>query len=603
MAHYLPDQLSILMEIYAVRLSNIFSSTYKEAPREAELINHQLLLRAGMIHQYGAGIFGMLPLGHRCIQKITQIVREEMNLIDSQEISMTGAVPKDIWEETGRYEAIDNSMFRLEDRHGQKLVLNMTHEEPVVDMVRHIINSYKQLPFSTYQFQTKFRDEARPRGGLIRLREFIMKDAYSFHTNEDDLKQTYNKFFAAYVRIFKKIGFKNFIDVASDNGMFGGNYSHEFMLITDSGEDTLMLCNKCDYKANKEIASSGHNLQPCKQVPEMQKTPTPSQKTIEDLCTFLGLTAAQTAKAVLFQTIDDSTPVICFLRGDLNVMQLKVESAIGRALTAAGEAAIKSSGAVAGSAGPLDLNYKESIVILDPTVAIEADYCTGANEEGFHYTHFNPKRDFLDTLSSADKAHVKIIDIATANAGDPCPNCTAPLVAKRGIEIGNIFHLGSKYTKSMGFTYLDQNGKTQHPIMGCYGLGITRALGSIVEEQHDESGMILPITIAPFDLLLMVFNYKKPEVKEAAEKLYKELKSLGIDVVIDDRDKKPGFQFKDADLIGVPVRAVISPKLMELGQIEISLRTNPREKSQIPFEQAQSTLLKMVKDEYSKYEQ
>jgi prolyl-tRNA synthetase len=241
--------------------------------------------------------------------------------------------------------------------------------------------------------------------------------------------------------------------------------------------------------------------------------------------------------------------------------------------------------------------------MLDPTVAIEADYCTGANEEGFHYTHFNPKRDFLDTLSSADKAHVKIIDIATANAGDPCPNCTAPLVAKRGIEIGNIFHLGSKYTKSMGFTYLDQNGKTQHPIMGCYGLGITRALGSIVEEQHDESGMILPITIAPFDLLLMVFNYKKPEVKEAAEKLYKELKSLGIDVVIDDRDKKPGFQFKDADLIGVPVRAVISPKLMELGQIEISLRTNPREKSQIPFEQAQSTLLKMVKDEYSKYEQ
>lgn len=586
-----------------MRFSKVFSSTYKEAPREAELANHQLLLRAGFIHQYGSGIFGLLPLGHRSVQKITEIVREEMNGIDCQEISMSGIMPKEIWEETGRYDAIDGSMFRLNDRNGQKMVLNMTHEEPVVDMVRNIVNSYKQFPFSTYQFQTKFRDEARPRGGLIRLREFIMKDAYSFHTNEEDLQKTYQAFYDAYVRIFKRIGFQDFIVVKSDNGMFGGAYSHEYMLLTDSGEDTLLLCSDCGYQANKEIAHSKFGITEASDVPPLEKVSTPNHKTIEELCNFLGITADQTCKAVLYETRDDGTPVVCFIRGDLDVVVPKLESSILRGVTPAGEKAIKKAKACAGSTGPIGLDLENAIVVLDPTVALNADYCTGANEDDYHYIHFNPQRDFLDKLSDEEKASVKTIDIAAVTAGSPCPECNNPLHAKRGIEIGNIFHLGDKYTKAMNFTYLDQNGKTQHPIMGCYGLGITRALGSMVEEQHDEFGMKLPITIAPFEVHLMVFDYKKkPEVREVAEDLYKALKQDGIDVIIDDRDKKAGFQFKDADLIGIPVRAVISPKLLKEGQIEVSLRSNPKDKRQVAQSEALATLKEMVATEYKKYE-
>ena len=583
-----------------MRFSQLFSTTYKEAPREAELANHQLLLRAGFIHQYGSGIFGLLPLGHRSVQKIIAIVREEMNRVGCQEISMSGAIPKDIWEETGRYEAIDGSMFRFEDRHGQKMVLNMTHEEPVVDMVRNIVTSYKQFPFSTYQFQTKFRDEARPRGGLIRLREFIMKDAYSFHTDEDCLKSTYSAFHAAYIRAFKRIGFRNFIDVASDNGMFGGAYSHEFMLLTDSGEDTLLLCNHCDYKANKEIARSNFDIKDIPDVAPLEKVATPGQKTIEDLCGFLGTTADKTCKAVLFQTRDDETPVVCFIRGDLDVMQPKLESALLRGLTPARESAIKAARACAGSTGPLGLDLSATVVVMDPSVAINADYCTGANEDDFHYIHFNPMRDFLQTLDTSQKKQVRIIDIAAVSEGAPCPECQTPLVTKRGIEIGNIFHLGDKYTKSMNFTYLDQNGKSRHPVMGCYGLGVTRALGSAVEEHHDEFGMKLPISIAPFELHLLVFNYKDPEVKKAADHFYAETKQNGMDVLIDDRDKKPGFQFKDADLIGIPVRVVISQKLLQSQEVEISLRSSPKEKSLIPMPQALDRLSEIINHERQK---
>jgi len=585
-----------------MRFSKIFSTTYKEAPREAELTNHQLLLRAGFIHQYGSGIFGLLPLGHRSIQKIIEIVREEMNGIDSQEISMTGMMPKEIWEETGRYDAIDGSMFRLSDRSGQKMVLNMTHEEPVVDMVRNIVNSYKQFPFSTYQFQTKFRDEARPRGGLIRLREFVMKDAYSFHTNEEDLKNTYQAYYDAYVRIFKRIGFEDFIVVESDNGMFGGAYSHEYMLLTPSGEDTLLLCSKCDYKANKEIAHSKFGIEEASDVAALEKVSTPGQKTIEELCSFLSITADQTCKAVLYETRDDGTPVVCFIRGDLDVMVPKLESSILRGVTPAGEKSIAKAKAVAGSTGPMGLDLENSIVVLDPTVALNADYCTGANEDDFHFIHFNPQRDFLDKLSEKEKEAVKVIDIAAVSDGDPCPECNTALVAKRGIEIGNIFHLGEKYTKSMNFTYLDQNGKAQHPIMGCYGLGITRALGSMVEEQHDDFGMKLPIPIAPFEVHIMVFDYKKKdEVREAAEALYKSLKDDGIDVIIDDRDKKAGFQFKDADLIGIPVRAVVSSKMLKEGMIELSLRSDPKDKKQVAQGDAAATIKEMVAAEYKKY--
>ncbi len=514
---------------------------------------------------------------------------------------MTGALPKDIWQETGRYEAIDGSMFRFQDRHGQDMVLNMTHEEPVVDMVRNVINSYKQMPFSVYQFQSKFRDEARPRGGLIRLREFIMKDAYSFHESEEDLKKTYDAYFKAYERIFKRIGFKDFISVASDNGMFGGAYSHEFMLLTDSGEDTLLICDGCDYKANKEVASSGFHAKGGSASGAMEKVSTPDQKTIEELCKFLGITPDKTAKAVIFETQDDATPVFAFVRGDLDVLQIKLETALLRPLTAASEATIKRGGAAAGSTGPVGLNLKDSIVVIDPTLAVGGDFCTGANEDDFHYVHFDPKRDFLDGLSEKDRESVKIIDMAAVSAGDPCPSCQKSLSTRRGIEIGNIFHLGTKYTEAMNFTYLDRNGKTQYPIMGCYGLGVTRALGSIVEEQHDDFGMKLPITIAPHEVHMMVFNYKKAEVKEAADKLYNELRGAGVDVLMDDRDKKPGFQFKDADLLGIPLRFVISPKLIEAGKLEFSHREDPKNKSEIDAGNAVDELKSKVEAEYDRY--
>ena len=584
-----------------MRFSKVFSITYKDAPREAELTNHILLLRAGIIHQYGSGIFGMLPFGTRMIQKITNIVREEINKIDGQEVSMTGAVPKDIWEETGRYTAVDDSMFRFQDRHGQDMVLNMTHEEPMVDMVRNVVSSYKQMPFSAYQFQTKYRDEARPRGGLIRLREFIMKDAYSFHIDEEDLSKTYKQYHHAYERIFNRLGFKNFISVESDNGMFGGRYSHEFMLMTESGEDTLLLCESCDYKANKEIATSGFGIKEGTADSEREKISTPHQKTIDELCTFLSTTADKTAKAVIFETQDDATPVIAFIRGDLDVLEIKLENNLKRKLAPASEVAMKKAGAVTGSTGPIGLDLKKCLVVIDKSLAQGGDFCTGANEHDFHYIHFDPKRDFLDKLSDEDKKAVSIIDIASVSAGDDCPVCQKSLVAKRGIEIGNIFHLGTEYTKKMNFTYLDHNGKAQFPVMGCYGLGITRALGSIVEEHNDEFGIKFPITVAPFELHLMVFNYKKEEVKRAADKLYEELKAAGIDVIIDDRDKKPGFQFKDADLLGIPLRAVISPKLIEANEIEFSHRENPKEKSLLSADSIVETLKEKVAAEYKKY--
>ncbi|SMF44800.1 proline--tRNA ligase [Pseudobacteriovorax antillogorgiicola] len=584
-----------------MRFSKLFSVTYKEAPREAELKNHQLLMRAGMIHQFGSGIFGLLPLGHRIVQKIIGVTREEINRIDGQEISMSAAVPKGIWEETGRYNAIDSSMFRFQDRHGQDMVLNMTHEEPVVDLVRNVINSYKNFPFSLYQFQTKFRDEARPRGGLIRLREFIMKDAYSFHTSEDDLRITYQKYFEAYHRIFTRLGFKDFIHVASDNGMFGGNYSHEFMLLTESGEDTLLICPSCEYKANKEVASSplAKAGSAGKGIEEIE---TPDQKTIDELCAFLSIKPENTAKAVLFETVDEGEPVIAFIRGDRDVLQIKLETALRKPLKAAGDKAISTAGAVAGSTGPIGLNLDKAWVVVDPSLDVDGEYCTGANKTDYHLVNFSPRRDFLDQLSDAQKERVKIIDIAEIEGGDPCKECGASLETKRGIEIGNIFHLGTKYSEAMGFTYLDQNGKSQIPIMGCYGLGITRALGSIVEEQNDEFGMKLPITIAPFELHLMAINYKKDEVKEAADKLYDELKAAGIDVLMDDRDKKPGFQFKDADLIGIPIRLVVSPKLLAENQLELSHRSDPKQKERIDIKDAVSVLKAMIADEYKKFD-
>ena len=566
-----------------MRMSQLVGRSIRETPRDAELPSHIYLLRGGFIRQYAAGLYGFLPLAKRSLAKIEAIVREEMNKVEGQEITMPCMATKELWDESGRYTAIDKSMFRLSDRNDKPMVLNMTHEEPVVFLARTELTSYKQLPAMMYQIQTKFRDEPRPRGGLIRTREFCMKDGYSFHESEEDLEAYYFRVHKAYERTFARCGMKQIVSVMSDNGMFGGKFSHEFQLVTPVGEDKLVLCSKCDYRANEEVATSLYQDLKATEQP-LKKVPTPGQKTIEELVKFLGCTADHTAKAVMFEITDrkDKTgktklPVVAFVRGDLEVVAMKLRTLIGSECEVASEASIKLAGAVAGSTGPMGLHLDKCLVAIDASLLKVSNVVTGANEDDQHFVNFNIERDFLATLSEEGKKRVKIGDIALARSGDPCPKCQAGLVETRGIEVGNIFHLGTKYSKSMKSTFLDRNGKAQPHIMGCYGIGVSRILASVVEESHDDKGIIFPISISPFDVHLCVLNRADEAVKAASEKLYQEFLDAGVSVLIDDRDEKAGSQFADADLIGLPIRFVISPKTLgsESGaMVEMKFRDN-----------------------------
>lgn len=583
-----------------MRMSKLVGKTTKETPRDAEIPSHKFMLRAGFMRQYCAGIYGLLPLGFRSIAKIERICREEMNAIEGQEIRMPSSAPKELWEETGRYATFGKDMMRFQDRNEKHMVLNPTHEEPVVFLARTEISSYRQLPAMMYQVQTKFRDEPRPRGGLVRLREFTMKDAYSFHTSEEDLKAYYDRAHAAYVRFFKRCGCKNFVSVMSDNGLFGGNYSHEFQLLAPTGEDKLITCSKCDYSANEEISTSSFvNVSEAEQT--LEKVHTPNQKTIESLCAFLKIAPEKTAKAVMFQTLKNGTPVIAFVRGDLDVIDKKVRTILGQEVVVATRESIAKAGAVAGSTGPIGLNVSNCYVILDHTLLKGNNFATGANEDDQHFINFNAQRDFLSQLSEGHKKRVHVGDIAAARANDPCPKCSAPLKETRGIEIGNIFHLGTKYSKSMQCTYLDQNGQKQYPIMGCYGIGMTRLLPAIIEESHDEKGPILPLPIAPFEVHFCVLNKKEGGVGETSEKIYAELLKLGVEVLIDDRDEKPGSQFADADLFGIPFRLILSPKTLQDGCIEFKYRDNRAEVRRVPVADIVSLVKKELAAEYQKF--
>lgn len=582
------------------RMSSMMGRTQRENPKDAELPSHRLLLRGGFIRQYTAGVYALLPLARKSVIKIEKIIREEMDRVEGQEISMACLATAELWSESGRYQAIGKDMFRLQDRHNKPMVLNMTHEEPVVFLARTEFTSYKQLPAMVYQIQTKYRDEPRPRGGLIRLREFSMKDAYSFHETEEDLKTYYMRVHEAYERIFKRCGLKNFVSVQSDNGMFGGRFSHEFQLLVPTGEDKLITCSACDYKANLEIATSPFVSQTSSPAP-LEKIPTPGMRTIAQLCKFLNIAPETTAKAVMLQD-KQGTPVISFVRGDLEIVDKKLQSLVGRELVPAKDEVIKKSGAVAGSTGPIGLNLNECIVAIDLTVMNTCNVVTGANEDDMHWKHFDIKRDFLDRLSPEEKSKVIIGDFAAARPGDPCPECSKPLVETRGIEIGNIFHLGTKYTESMDCTYLTKTAERKNHIMGCYGIGVTRMLPSVIEESNDANGIIFPITVAPMEVHLCALNYKEEPVKNAAEGLFESIKNAGIDVLFDDRDEKAGSQFADADLMGIPFRVVVSPKTLLQNSVEFARRDKKEPARMVPITEIREVLSNEIAKEYAKYD-
>lgn len=549
-----------------MRMSQLVGRRDKNAPKEAQIASHQLLLRGGYARQVSAGLFSLLPLGLKVIRKIENIVREEMNAVQAQEVLMPVVLPRELWEESGRYHSVGAELLRFKDRSQKDFVLGMTHEEAVVHLTRNEINSYKQLPASVFQIQTKYRDEPRARGGLIRVREFTMKDAYSFHTDEACLEKTYQAFHKAYERTFERVGLKRFTSVAADAGMMGGGLSHEFMSITDIGEDSFLRCPSCDYQANREVARTIY--------PEfndddaaLKKVETPNVESIEAVSSFLNVEASQTAMA-FFCLDEEKTLVLALIRGDLEINEAKIKAVLkARELVLADEKAIEAAGMVKGYASPLNTDDKGYRLLVDESLRGRKNLVAGANESGVHVTGFDIERDL-------EGFELEWVDVASVCDGASCPECRQPMELLRGVEIGNIFQLGKKYSQAMGMTYLDRNGKAQVPVMGCYGIGIGRLMACIMEEHHDKFGPIWPASVAPYQLQINALDLDRGEgqVRSVAEQLYIDLKAKGVDVLFDDRGEKAGFQFGDADLIGAPHRIVISPKTLKDNEVEYRTR-------------------------------
>ncbi len=575
-----------------MRMSKMLGRRIKEDPKDAKTISHKFLVRGGYIRGVSAGIYSMLPLGMRIIEKIEAIIREEMNRIDGQEVKMPVVLPAELWEESGRYQTVGQELLRFKDRNDKPMILGMTHEEAVVHLVRTEITSYKQLPIMAYQLQTKYRDEARPRAGLIRVREFTMKDAYSFHTSQEDLEKYYERAHEAYERIYKRVGMKHVVSIKSNSGMMGGNVSHEFMSIADCGEDTIFLSPDLkSYKANREIAVSALKFEKTEPEKPLEKVHTPGQKTIEDVAKFLGVKAEQTGKAV-FYAGPDGKLIFVLIRGDFEVNETKLQNHLGiPELKFANDDQIRAAGAVPGFASPVGIDPAKAVIVVDPSAAGTSNLVVGANETDYHYINFNYGRDLKD----AD-----VVDIAAVREGDPCPVTGQPLLMKRGIEVGNIFQLGTKYSKPMNCNYLDKDGKSHPMIMGCYGIGVGRTMASVVEDSHDDYGPVWPMSIAPYQIHLCALNPDKDGVGAAAEKLYDELNKLGVEVLFDDRGEKAGFMFSDADLIGIPFRAIVSPKSLAQGKVEFKLRTS-RDAELLPIEDAAKLLAEKVRVELEKY--
>lgn len=572
-----------------MKVRSLLGERYKEAPSDCFIDSHKLMVRGGYIKPVGNGIYSFYPPMKRICQKIEAIIREEMNRIDGQEVQFPVVMPAALWEESGRYDSIGSEMARFTDRNNSKLVLGMTHEEAAVHLAKNTAKSYINYPFMIYQIQTKFRDEPRARGGLIRTREFTMKDAYSFHTSTEDLEKYYDRCFKAYERIFKRAGAKNVVAVKSDSGMMGGSISHEFMLLSDIGEDTLAICPECGYKANLEAAQCIVINKPS-EVCSAEKVYTPDVKTIKDLCSFLGTSPEAFCKAVVYQEDSSDKYIIVFLRGDLEVNETKLRGILGSSFHPA--VLEDGCGIVAGFIGPVGLTHDCRVIYDQSLQGIESLVC-GANETDCHLKGVNLGRDI---------GEISYSDIAKTYEGAICPCCGKPAITiKKGIEIGNIFQLGTKYTKSMDMTYLDQDGRAQYPYMGCYGIGIGRLASSICEESHDDYGPIWPISIAPWQVEICNLRNDDAKVTETAESLYTTLQDAGCQVLYDDRNIRPGFMFADADLFGIPVRVVISPKTCSRDVVEVSLR-NKSLKCEYAIEEAKDKIIELVKSLILQYQ-
>lgn len=541
-----------------MKYSNLLAPTLREVPADAEIASHKLMLRAGMMRKVTSGIYTYMPLGWRTISKINQIVREEMNAAGAQELMFPITQPAELWQKSGRWDVYGAEMWRVRDRHGRDFCLGPTHEEVATALIANEINSYKQLPLMIYQIQNKYRDERRPRFGLMRSREFIMKDCYSFDRDEAGLDVSYHVMYDAYVKIFDRCGL-DYRPVRADNGAIGGSSSHEFMVLAESGEAEILYCDSCDYAANIEIAEAAKAAAGEKEeMGEVEKVLTPDCRTIDDVAAFLKLDATKSMKALFYMA--DEKPVLVFVRGDRRLNEVKLQNYLGAQLLYMGtDEDLHAAGLVQGYIGPCGQKVR---VLVDEEVAEAQNLCCGANEEGYHLINVNYGRDFEGEIG-----HFRLVE-----AGETCPCCDGTLKSARGIEVGQVFKLGHKYSESMGAEYLDENGKANPFEMGCYGIGVGRTMAAAIEQNNDEHGIIWPKAIAPFEVIIVPVSEKSERQVAAAEELYQGLLAKRIDVLLDDRAERAGVKFKDADLIGIPLRITIGDKSLDQGKLEYKTR-------------------------------
>lgn len=564
-------------------MSQLYSPTLRETPSEAEVISHQLMLRAGLMRRSAAGTYAFLPLGLRVIRKVEEIIREEMNSIEGQEVLLPIVQPAELWEESGRWQDYGDEMFRLKDRQGRQFCLGPTHEEMITALVRSEVRSYRQLPLRLYQIQNKYRDEMRPRFGLMRGREFIMKDMYSFDRSDEALDESYWAAYHAYERIFQRCGAEAH-PVEADSGAIGGDVTHEFMVLADSGEDLVLFCETCGYAANAERAEGVRKPRQEEQSAKaLTKVHTPKASTIEQISTFLGVEPENCIKTLLY--LADGKPIAVLIRGDHSLNEIKLGKLLGCEVLklADDETILQITGAPVGFAGPVNLTIP---LYADYAIENMVDGVVGANEGDHHLIHANLDRDFTVTLFA---------DLRETQPGDPCPRCPGTLQGARGIEVGQVFKLGTKYSKSMGATFLDENGKESPLIMGCYGIGVGRTVAAVIEKNYDEDGIVWPLAIAPYQVIIVPVSMKDHAQAQAAQKLYKELKAQGVEVVLDDRNERPGVKFKDADLIGFPIRVTIGSKSLDQGEMELVIRRTG-ERISLPITEILPTIENILKD-------
>lgn len=543
-----------------MKMSKMLISTLKEVPSDAEITSHQLMMRAGMIKKMASGVYNQLPMGLRVFNKIQNIIREEMNAKGAQEILCSGLIPSELWKESGRWDVMGPEMFRLNDRNERSYCMGPTHEEVFTDIIRQEVTSYKQLPLNLYQIQVKYRDERRPRFGVMRTKTFTMKDAYSFDVDQEGLDKSYQDMFEAYTNIFRRCELEN-SPVQADSGAMGGSASAEFMVKSEVGEDEIVFCSGCDYAANIEKAVSVNHEVCNEEMKELKEVHTPGVTTIDELAKFFDIEPGKFGKTLIYYADGKSVAVV--VRGDREVNETKVANAIGGAIEfeLASETTIKEvTGAEVGFAGPIGI--KTDYLLIDQEVADQKNLIIGANKTEYHIENANYGRDFEGTVG----------DFRNVEEGDKCTKCGSALEVARGVEVGHIFKLGTKYSESMGATYLDKNGKSQPIVMGCYGIGVERTAAAVIEQHHDENGIIWPLAIAPYHVVVVPVNMKKEEQVEAAEKIYNELKDMGVEVLLDDRDERVGFKFKDSELIGIPMRITVGKDITD-GKVEFKLRS------------------------------